>query len=96
MAQKDMREIRRQQNGDTCIGFWIRTVKDRKKPDKKGQFTQEKDSAMLKSFNSLKIIRGLLYREVLTECETKNQLVLPSCFIEQVLKGLHNDMGSSK
>ena len=92
MAQKDMREIRRQQNGDTCIGFWIRTVKDRKKPDKKDIHTRE-DSAMLKSFNSLKIIRGLLYREVLTECETKNQLVLPSCFIEQVLKGLHNDMG---
>ena len=92
MAQKDMREIRREQIKDTCIGFWIRAVKDRKQPEKKDIHTRE-GLAMLKNFSSFKMIRGLLYKEVLTENETKNQLVLPSCFIEQVLKGLHNDMG---
>lgn len=48
---------------------------------------------MLKTFKSLKLIRGILYRETVTENEKKSQLVLPSCYIEQVLCGLHNDMG---
>ena len=92
MAQKDMREIRREQIRDTCHGFWIRAVKDRKQPEKKDIHTIE-GLAMLKNLSSFKMKRGLLYKEAFTESETKNQLVLPSCFIEQVLKGLHNDMG---
>ena len=47
---------------------------------------------MLKIFSRLKLVRGVLYRETQVDSE-KNLLVLPSCFIEQVLTGLHNDMG---
>lgn len=92
MAQVDMRELRRQQNADHCIGFWIRAVRDKKMP-RKSDIYSKADLAMSKTFNSLKIIRGLLYREVLTESDKKHQLVLPSCYVEQVLTGLHNDMG---
>lgn len=92
MAQVDMRELRRQQNADHCIGLWVRAVRD-KKPPRKSDINSKADLAMLKTFNSLKIIRGLLYREVLTESERKQQLVLPPCYVEQVLRGLHNDMG---
>ena len=59
MAQVDMRELRKQQNADSCVGFWLRAVKDKTKPDKAHIHTRE-DAAMLKSFESFKIIRGLL------------------------------------
>ena len=45
------------------------------------------------TFDSFKIIRGILYREVVSESETKNQLILPVRYIEQVLSGLHNGIG---
>ena len=48
---------------------------------------------MLKYFDNFKLIRGILYRETGIESEKKCQLVLPLAFIEQVLSGLHNDMG---
>ena len=35
----------------------------------------------------------MLYREVVVDNQKKTQLVLPSSFVESVLKGLHNDMG---
>ena len=47
---------------------------------------------MLKIFSSLKLVRGVLYRETQVDSQKKNLLVLPSCFIEQVLTGLHNDI----
>ena len=74
MAQVDMRELRKQQNADSCVGFWLKAVKDKTKHDKAHIHTRE-DAAMLKSFESFKIITGLLYREVVSESETKNQLV---------------------
>ena len=48
---------------------------------------------MFKQFNSLKLVRGMLYREVVVDNQKKTQLVLPSSYVESVLKGLHNDMG---
>ena len=92
IPQVDMREIRKQQYSDSLLGFWVRLVRDRKQPDRTEIHSRE-DSAMLKTFKSLKLIRGILYRETVIENEKKSQLVLPSCYIEQVLCGLHNDMG---
>lgn len=92
MAQKDIREIRKQQFNDEFLGFWVRAVRDRKKPFKSELHARE-DFSMLRQFESLKLVRGVLYRQVQTEEGKKNQLVLPACFIEEVLTGLHNDMG---
>ena len=91
MAQVDIRELRKQQNTDPCVGFWLRAVKDRTKPNRTD--IHSKEISMFKTFESFKIIRGLLYREVVSENERKNQLVLPICYIEKALTGLHNDMG---
>ena len=92
IPQVDMREIRKQQYSDSLLGFWVRLVRDRKQPDRTEIHSRE-DSAMLKTFKSLKLIRDILYRETVIENEKKSQPVLPSCYIEQVLCGLHNDMG---
>ena len=48
---------------------------------------------MHKLFNSIKLIRGVLYREIDIDKKKKHLLLLPTCFIKQVLTGLHNDMG---
>ncbi|MCG8048820.1 MAG: DDE-type integrase/transposase/recombinase, partial [Candidatus Thiodiazotropha taylori] len=92
MAQIEQREIRKQQLDDSLLGFWVRAVRNKKIPDRNTLHTRE-DLAMYKVFSSLKLIRGILYRESKVGDEKKNLLVLPACFIEQVLKGLHNDMG---
>ena len=46
-----------------------------------------------KKFNSLKMIRGVMYREIQINDEMVNQLVLPECYRNSVLKGLHTDIG---
>ena len=92
MAQVDLREIRQQQLADSLLGFWVRAVRNRSQPDRALLNTRQ-DLALHKIFSSLKLIRGVLYRESEVDSEKRNVLVLPSCFIEQVLHGLHNDMG---
>ena len=34
MAQVDQREIRKQQIIDSCLGYWVRLLRDRKLPNK--------------------------------------------------------------
>ena len=92
MAQVDQREIRKQQIIDSCLGYWVRLLRDRKLPNKNDIHTRA-DLTMFKQFNSLKLVRGMLHREVVVDNQKKTQLVLPSSFVESVLKGLHNDMG---
>ena len=92
LAQIKTREIRKQQINDRFLGFWVRAVRIKNQPDKSTLNTRE-DLAMLKIFKSLKLIRGVLYREVENEGCIKKQLLLPYCFIEQVLNGLHKIWG---
>ena len=92
MAQVDMREIRKEQLNDSLLGFWVRAVRDKNRPQRLSIHSRE-DSVMLKYFDNLKLIRGILHRETGIESEKKCQFVLPLAFIEQVLSGLHNDMG---
>lgn len=92
MAQIEQREIRKQQLDDKFVGFWVRAVRNKTLPDKTTLKTRE-DLAMYRNFSSLKLIRGVLYRESENDSEKINQLVLPCCFMEEVLSGLHNDMG---
>ena len=48
---------------------------------------------MYRNFDRLKMKRGILYREVSTEEKKVDQLVVPSCLIEFVLRSVHNNMG---
>ena len=74
------------------MGYWVRLLRDRKLPNKNDIHTHA-DLTMFKQFNSLKLVRGMLYREVVVDNQKKTQLVVPSSYVESVLKGLHNDMG---
>ena len=92
MAQIEQREIRRKQREDKIIGKWVRAVLDKKLPNKNVFLTKE-DQLMKKKFDSLTLRRGVLYREVLNKNDKTYQLVLPQCYIEDVLRGLHTDIG---
>jgi transposase InsO family protein len=48
---------------------------------------------MLRNFDSFRLRRGTLYREVTAEGEKTSQLVLPKSMVKEALKGLHDDIG---
>ena len=93
MAQTEMREIRKGQREDPVIGYWCNTVRDRKRPHRDKFVNNKANMLFFRAYDSLKIMRGLLYRVVHVKEEEVHQLVLPSVYIEQVLAGLHNEMG---
>ena len=92
MAQIEVREIRKQQREDKIIGKWVRAVMDKKMPNKKIHLTKD-DLNMKKNFDNLKMIRGLLYRVIKDKEETINQLIMPECYRNNILQGIHNELG---
>ena len=91
LAQIEQREIRRNQREDHVLGKWVRATIDRRFP-KDYNYSKE-DQTMNKTFNTLKMIRRILYREVKDGDNTIQQLVLPKVYQKIVLQGLHNDVG---
>ncbi len=59
----------------------------------RNQDTTKDDQSMRKTFTSLKMIRGILYRVVKDKEDMVNQIVLPECYRRTVLQGLHDDIG---
>ena len=90
MAQIELREIRKQQRLDNVIERWRIALIDRRIPSK--NLTKE-DIIMRKQFRHFTMKKGILYRTIKDEGETVEQLVLPKCYRNDVLKGLHNDIG---
>ena len=48
---------------------------------------------MFRTFERLKLVRGILYRESLDDTDSKLQMVLPAKYIDTVLRSLHDDVG---
>lgn len=48
---------------------------------------------MKKNFHVLKVIRGVLYREIILNDSKVLQLVLPEIYRETALLGLHDEVG---
>ena len=90
LAQKEMLEIRRAQRNDTLIEKWRRAVIDNKIPQ---EYMRGDDLTMKKQFKKFKMKRGILFRQIKEEDRVIEQLVIPECYREEVLKGLHNDVG---
>jgi len=90
LAQKELKEIRRQQRNDTLIDRWRCYVIDGRFPEK---HLRKEDLAMRKQFKSFFVRRGILFRKVKNDTEEIEQLVLPEVYREEVLRGLHSDIG---
>ena len=91
MAQIEQREIRRNQRQNFVLGKWVCATIDRKM--QKNYSSSREDKIMKNVFHSLKMIRGILYREMKDGDNTIQQLVLPKIYQKIVLQGLHNDVG---
>ena len=65
------------------LGKWVRAPIDRRYP-KDYNYSKE-DQTMSKTFNNLKMIRGILYMEVKDGDNTIQQLVLPKVYQKTVL-----------
>ena len=91
MAQIEQREKRKSQREDEVLGKWFRAVMDKKFP-KEYDYSKE-DQTMRKTFHSLRMIRGILYREVKEGDNIIQQLALPKIYHHTVLQALRNDVG---
>ena len=91
MAQIEQRQIRKNQREDVILGKWVRATIDKKLP--RDHSNSREDQIMKRIFHSLKMIRGILYREMKDGDTVIQQLVLPKIYHNTVFQGLHNDVG---
>ena len=87
------RDWRMAQAEDDTLRPWIQMVRSKKRPQRQDYPHTRADTALHRSFNNLVLERGILYRQIKTDGETKNQLVLPSRLIPDVMRGIHDDIG---
>lgn len=91
LAQIEQREIRHNQRQDPVLGKWVRAVTYNTFPADY-DYSRE-DRIMRKTFHSLKLIRGILYREIKDGDNVIQQMVLPKVYHNMVLTSLHNEVG---
>ena len=78
------------QRSDRVVGAVHRCVT---KSDRTARDKHPDIRAVLREWEHLKLIRGVLYRVFIHKEETKKQIVLPRKFRIEALKGIHDDMG---
>jgi transposase InsO family protein len=87
------REWRQAQSRDLDLRFWIKHVREQRKPTKDQIPASPVHMTMSRTFDHLCLVRGILHREVNIDGEVRLQVVLPSALISRVLTGLHDDIG---
>ena len=90
LSLKELREVRRLQREDPMIEKWRKAVIDKRLPK---NIWSNDDLTMRKQFKNFKMKRGLLFRVVREQEEEIEQLVIPLNSREEILKGLHNNVG---
>ena len=93
IAAMSHRDWRKAQYADANLRKWVDSVRSGKR-HRGGRVVQSSDDvAMLRIFDSLKIINDVLYREVQADDGKILQLVLPKAFIKTALVYLHDNFG---
>ena len=87
------RNWRQLQCDDPIVGYVHQKVSSKQRPKKKRAPRDTESQTLLREWDRLKIIRGVLYRVVIYQDQERRQLVLPKDFRQQALKGLHDDVG---
>ena len=86
------RDWRMAQHADNVLRPWIECVRLKKKPSLR-DFPHTWSNSFHKSFHNLVLLKGVLYRKVNIDGQERCQLVLPAAYVNDALKGLHNDIG---
>ena len=87
------RNWRQLQRDDPIVGYLHQKVCSKQRPKKKRAPRDTETQTLLREWDRLKIIRGVLYRVVIYKDQERKQLVLPEDFRQQALEGLHDDVG---
>jgi hypothetical protein len=87
-----MREIRRKQMEDPIISKWRIAVIDGDGQVIEKTFTKEYQ-IMKRNFKSFRMKRSILFREIEENEKKIEQLVVPECYKQDILKGMHTDIG---
>lgn len=87
------RDIRSAQMSDPVLRICVKHVRDRIKPMRHHIPQESWNPTLYKNFDSLRLSRGILYRDTMINGENKSQLVIPSNMVPIVLRSLHNNMG---
>lgn len=86
-------DLREAQQEDSVLKVWIKAVQQRQKPLKENMPAGTSHQTLRTNFDKLELMRGVLYRTTCIREEDRKQLVLPSRYVPDVLKSLHNDVG---
>jgi transposase InsO family protein len=93
LARFTDRDWRLAQSRDPDLQIWIKHVNNCQRPSKQQIPASPAHLTLLRTFDHLQLVRGILHRETTIDGEKQLQVVLPSALINQVLSGLHNDIG---
>ena len=90
------RQIINAQRNDPALGLWLEALENNSRP-MKDIISSTAEGATHRSLfqvaDKLSLIDGKLYREVESDDRTIKQLVLPRCYISEVFKLLHTNIG---
>ena len=90
------KQIINAQRNDPALGLWLEALENNSRP-KKTIISSSAEGATHRSLfqvaDKLSLIDGKLYREVESDGRTIKQLVLPRCYIPDVFKMLHTNIG---
>ncbi|KAJ8346440.1 hypothetical protein SKAU_G00278410 [Synaphobranchus kaupii] len=81
------------QRADTCICEVLRQIESGEKPPPSLRKELPELCLLLREWNRLEVLNGILYRKRQEGAQTHYQLVLPESLRSLALKSLHDDMG---
>ncbi len=92
LSSMSVRDWRIAQRDDTAIGPILSFVTRGEKP-RHQRFREPETDILLREWDHLQMIRGVLYRVTQVHGEERRQLVLPDKYRQTALTGLHDDVG---
>ena len=81
------------QQADNMLRPWIERVRLKKKSKREDYPHIPTNSPLNRCFESLILMKGVLYRKVIFDGQARYQLVHLAAYVSDVLKGLHTDVG---
>ena len=87
--------IREQQWKDPVTRYWLGCTRDSYKPHRNNLplHQQQAHAVFHRNFDRLRIVKGVLVREIVIEKEKKNQIILPASCVNVALQYIHCGMG---
>ena len=84
---------RKAQASDNVLKHWMDLVRIKKKPRRQDFHSTPVSNAFYRAFDSLVFLIGILHRQIKLDGQVRHQMVLPSTYVQDVLYGLHTEVG---